>query len=65
AHTNTRYSSNVYLLFTTADRPGLIYWNGMVGHSGKNGCHMYCGAISRCKTNGKHYYPALLRPRDR
>ncbi|KIN94644.1 hypothetical protein M404DRAFT_167725 [Pisolithus tinctorius Marx 270] len=64
AHTNTRYSSDVYLLFTTADGPGLIYWNGMVGHSGKNGCCMYCGAISRCKTNGKHYYPALLQPRN-
>ena len=37
----------------------------MVGHSGKNGCRMYCGSINRWKTNGKHYYPALLKPRDR
>jgi len=39
-------------------------WAEMVGHSSKNGCRMYCGTISRCKTNGKHYYPALLKPRD-
>ncbi|KIK26897.1 hypothetical protein PISMIDRAFT_94218, partial [Pisolithus microcarpus 441] len=54
-----------YLLFTTADGPGLVYWDGMVGHSGKNGCRMYCGTLGRRKHHGKHYYPALLRPRDR
>ncbi|KIO06840.1 hypothetical protein M404DRAFT_138489, partial [Pisolithus tinctorius Marx 270] len=65
ARMDSRYVSDLYLLFTTADGPGLVYWNGMVGHSGKNGCRMYCGVISRRKTQGKHYYPALLRPRDR
>ncbi|KIO00041.1 hypothetical protein M404DRAFT_153506, partial [Pisolithus tinctorius Marx 270] len=54
------YLSDLYLLFTTADGPSLIYWNGMVGHSGKNGCHMHCGIVSRHKTQGKHYYLALL-----
>ncbi|KIM56273.1 hypothetical protein SCLCIDRAFT_47475, partial [Scleroderma citrinum Foug A] len=58
------YISDLYLIFTTADRPGLIYWNGMVSHSGKNSCHMYCGTISRHKMNSKHYYPVLLRPRN-
>jgi len=65
ARTDSRYLSDIYLIFTTADGPGLVYWNGMVGQSGKNGCRMYCGTISRRKTNGKHYYPALLKPRDR
>ncbi|KIK17037.1 hypothetical protein PISMIDRAFT_635038, partial [Pisolithus microcarpus 441] len=65
AQTDSRYLSDLYLIFTTADGPGLVYWNGMVGHSGKNGCHMYCGVLSRRKTQKKHYYPALLRPRDR
>ena len=64
AQTDSQYISNLYLLFTTADGPGLVYWNGMVGHSGKNGCCMYCGVLSRRKTKGKHYYPALLKPRD-
>ncbi|KIK75582.1 hypothetical protein PAXRUDRAFT_18868 [Paxillus rubicundulus Ve08.2h10] len=37
----------------------------MVGHSGKNGCRIYCGVVSRRKTNGRHYYPVLIKPRDR
>jgi len=65
ARTDSHYLSDIYLIFTTADGPGLVYWNGMVSHSGKNGCRMYCGTISRRKTNGKHYYPALLKPCDR
>ena len=44
---DSRYSSYVYLLFTTADGPGLVYWDGMVGHSGKNGCRLYCGLPGR------------------
>ena len=43
--TDGRYISNVYLLFTTADGPGLVYWDGMVGHSGKNGCCVYCDTL--------------------
>ena len=65
AWTDSQYISNLYLLFTTADGLGLVYWNGMVGHSGKNSCRMYCGVLSRQKTKGKHYYPALLKPRNR
>jgi len=65
AQTDSRYISNLYLLFTTTDGPGLVYWNGMVGHSGKNGCRMYYGVLSRQKMRGKHYYPALLKPRNR
>ncbi|KIK35849.1 hypothetical protein CY34DRAFT_26510 [Suillus luteus UH-Slu-Lm8-n1] len=62
---NTCFISDLHLLFTTADGPGLVYWDGMVGHSGKNGCRMYCGVTGRRKTQGTHYYPALLNPRDR
>ena len=61
---DSQYISNVYLLFTTADGPGLIYWDGMVGHSGRNGCRLYCGVLGRRKERGTHYYPALLRPLD-
>ena len=62
--TNASYTAYLYLLFTTADGPGLVYWDGMVGHSGKNGCRLYCGTLGRRKEGGKHYYPALLCPRD-
>lgn len=64
ASRDTRFISDLHLLFTTADGPGLVYWDGMVGHSGKNGCRMYCGVTGRRKTRGTHYYPALLKPRD-
>ncbi|KIK83593.1 hypothetical protein PAXRUDRAFT_153117 [Paxillus rubicundulus Ve08.2h10] len=36
----------------------------MVGHSSKNGCHIYCGVVSHQKTNGRHYYPILIKPQD-
>ncbi|KIK74789.1 hypothetical protein PAXRUDRAFT_174617, partial [Paxillus rubicundulus Ve08.2h10] len=62
--TDSCYISHLYLLFTTADGPGLIYWDGMVGHSGKNGCHLYCGVCGRRKERGTHYYPVLLCPHD-
>ncbi|KIK80240.1 hypothetical protein PAXRUDRAFT_15900 [Paxillus rubicundulus Ve08.2h10] len=62
--TDSCYISGLYLIFTTADGHGLIYWDGMVGHSGKNGRHLYCGIQGHCKENGTHYYPALLCPRD-
>jgi hypothetical protein len=58
------FKSDLYLIFTTADGPGLVYWDGMVGHSGKNGCRMYCKVSGRHKTRGTHYYPTLLKPRD-
>ncbi|KAF9232877.1 hypothetical protein BU15DRAFT_54573, partial [Melanogaster broomeanus] len=63
--TDSRYISHLYLLYTTADGPGLVYWDGMVGHSGRNGCRVYCGILGRRKDRGTHYYPALLCPRDR
>jgi hypothetical protein len=37
-----------------------VYFDGMVGHSGKKGCQLYCGLLGRRK--GSHYYPALLIP---
>ncbi|KAG2066235.1 hypothetical protein BDR04DRAFT_1130108 [Suillus decipiens] len=47
ASRNTVFTSDLYFLFTSADGFGLIYWDGMVGHSGKNGCHLYCGVRGR------------------
>ncbi|KAG2342178.1 hypothetical protein BDR05DRAFT_976597 [Suillus weaverae] len=37
-----------------------VYFDGMVGHSGKNGCRMYYGLLG-CR-KGTHYYPVLLVP---
>ena len=46
-NTDSHYLSYVYLLFTTADGTGLVYWDGMVGHSSKNGCCLYCGVLGK------------------
>lgn len=59
------FKSDLYLLYPTAAGPGLVYWDGMVGHSGKNGCRLYCGLLSCRKMHGHHYYLALIKPRDR
>jgi hypothetical protein len=60
ASCNVHFISDLHLLFTTANSPGLVYWDGMVGHSSKNGCHVYCGVTGRQKMQGTHYYPAHL-----
>ncbi|KAF8835413.1 hypothetical protein BDN67DRAFT_1039871 [Paxillus ammoniavirescens] len=60
----TVFRSDIYLLYKTADGPGLVYWDGMVGHCGKNGRHMYCGVRDRRKTDQNHYSAALLKPKD-
>ncbi|KAG1747849.1 uncharacterized protein EDB91DRAFT_1235805 [Suillus paluster] len=49
------YHSYLFLALGTADGPGLVYLNGLVGHHGKHGCHLFCSC-------GTHYYPALLKP---
>lgn len=58
------FLSHPYLFLATADGPGLVYFDGMVGHCGKNGCRLYCGVIGRRKERGTHYYPVLLHPNN-
>lgn len=61
---NRALRSRIYLLFTTADGPGLVHWDGLVGHCGKNGCRLYCGVRGRHKNSSSHYYPVLLCPHN-
>ena len=58
------FHSDLYLLFTTGNGPGLTQWDSLVGHCGKNGCRLYCGIIGQHKDSHSHYYPALLCPHD-
>jgi hypothetical protein len=51
-----------FVVFATADGPGLTTLNGLVGHCGKIGCRLHCPLPSRRKPEGKHYYPVLLKP---
>ncbi|EIW77607.1 hypothetical protein CONPUDRAFT_61883, partial [Coniophora puteana RWD-64-598 SS2] len=62
AYQNRKYLSRVHHLFPLADAQGLIYYNGMCGYCGKNGCRLYCGILGRRKATGTRYYPAMLRP---
>jgi Transposase family tnp2 len=57
-------NSKIFLALLTADGPGMMHVTGFVGYHGKHGCRLYCGLQGRREPAGKHYYPALLKPRD-
>ncbi len=54
--------STPMVFFATADSPGSASMSGMVGHSGKFGCRLYCNMPSRHRTGDGHYYPAMHQP---
>ncbi|KAF5335649.1 hypothetical protein D9758_017763 [Tetrapyrgos nigripes] len=64
ARRDSKYLSNLFILFGLADSPGMIYFSGMVGHNGKNGCRYWCGLIGRHRASASTYYPALAKPDD-
>lgn len=51
-------------VFVTADSPAMAMVSGMVGHSGKYGCRLYCGLPGRRRDRDGHYYPVMLKPDD-
>ncbi|CDO72558.1 hypothetical protein BN946_scf184983.g41 [Trametes cinnabarina] len=59
---NRLYISYIYLLLAGADRPGMAYLSGLVGHLGRYGCRLFCGIPGRLKPSSNTYYPAMLRP---
>jgi len=54
--------SKVFLALLTADGPGMMHITGLVGYHGKHGCRLYCGLPGRREPQGKHCFPALLKP---
>ena len=58
------FKSWLFLTLNTADGPAMAYLSSLVGHHRKFGCCLYCPTPGRHKTNGSHYYPALLKPLD-
>jgi hypothetical protein len=52
------------VVFATADSIGSASMSGMVGHSGKFGCHLYCNIPGRCRKHDGHYYPVMQRPHN-
>src|SRR5258708_2250768 len=55
-------SRSTPFLFVTADGPAMAMVSGMVGHSGKFGCRLYCGLPGRRRERDGHYYPVMLKP---
>ncbi|KAG6876752.1 hypothetical protein C0992_011882 [Termitomyces sp. T32_za158] len=55
-------TSKLYIALATADGPGMVYLNGLVGHSGKYGCRLWCGLSGRHKPGAPMYYPVLSKP---
>jgi hypothetical protein len=56
--------SSPVVLYATADSLGSAFMSGMVGHSGKFGCRLYCEMPSRNRKGDRHYYPAMQLPRN-
>jgi len=62
---NRSFKSRVFILLGLADGLGLVYLNGLAGHSGAYGCRLYCPVQGRCKLDGgNHYYPAHFKPHN-
>ena len=62
ASTQSHISHSTPFVFVTADGPAMAMISGMVGHSGKYGCRLYCGLPGRRRERDGHYYPAMLKP---
>ena len=50
------------VLFGTADSLGSAAMSGMVGHSGRYGCRLYCDMPGRRRDKDTHYYPVMKLP---
>ncbi|KAF9218999.1 hypothetical protein BS17DRAFT_673693, partial [Gyrodon lividus] len=52
----------LFLILAYGDGPGLLCLSNLIGHSGKQGCCMFCPIKGRRKPNSSQYYPVLLQP---
>ena len=64
ASLSSMVQSRPLVILGTADSPGSAFMSGMVGHSGRVGCRLYCDMPSRRRMGDGHYYPAMNRPHD-
>ena len=62
ASTQSYIPRSIPFVFATADGPAMAMISGMVGHSGKFGCRLYCGLPGRHRERDGHYYPVMLKP---
>lgn len=64
ASTQTHILRSIPFIFVTADGPAMAMVSGMVGHSGKFGCRLFCGLPGRHRDRDGHYFPAMLKPNN-
>jgi hypothetical protein len=57
-------NSTPFIMLATADGPAMANMTGMVGHSGKYGCRLYCGLSGRHREGDCHYYPLMQKPNN-
>ncbi|KAF9494662.1 hypothetical protein BDN71DRAFT_1483024 [Pleurotus eryngii] len=62
ADLDTVFNSDLFLLFGTADGPGLALHNGLVGHKGRRGCRLHCPITGRHKPGEPTQYLVLMLP---
>jgi hypothetical protein len=62
ASLGTLVQSHPLVVFGMADSPGSAFMSGMVSHSGRARCHLYCDMLSRHHAGDSHYYPAMNCP---
>ena len=62
ASTQSYIPCSIPCLFVTADSPAMAMIYGMVGHSGKFHCHLYCGLPGHRHDRDGHYYSVMLKP---
>ncbi|KAF9488114.1 hypothetical protein BDN71DRAFT_1485144 [Pleurotus eryngii] len=62
ADLNTVFNSDLFLLFGTADGPGLVLHNRLVGHKECCGCHLHCPVTGCHKPGEPAQYLVLMLP---
>jgi hypothetical protein len=50
------------IVVASADSPGAASMSGFVGHSGKQGCRLYCAITGRRREGDGHYFPVMSKP---
>ena len=50
------------VVIASADSPGAASMSGFVGHSGKQGCRVYCAITGRRRDGDPHYFPVMSKP---
>lgn len=61
ARIKAKFTTSLFA-FGTADTPGMAMFDGMVGHTGGQGCRRYCPMKGRHKAGQGQYYPVCLKP---